>query len=383
MQSGDEEFTLKARRLLVKLSEASDTLPSSLFIQGVSRLDKEPTFCGTFGDIFRASYHGQDVALKRIRVFQRDSGRHKIRQRFCREALLWQRLQNPFVLPFTGIDAESFPSFLCMVSPFMRHGTILKHLAENGNANVERRLFEIAQGLAYLHSQNIIHGDLRGSNILVDDEWHACLADFGLAVFSDATAATHTSHHGGSVRWMGPELHYPQSCGLETFQRTFASDVYSFAFVCIELYTGKPPFSDISHDAAVMLRVMAKERPPRPCDASGREMMSDALWTLVQTCWSHDPAERPSMARVVEIMQDGNEELRLKVCFFHLRITVHILMSSSRHHQPSFHGCRRHHQVENRRSRGIGRPRGGDRRGRMPLLCTRVFPFDPAQCSVF
>ncbi|KAJ6591584.1 kinase-like domain-containing protein [Mycena vulgaris] len=236
IQKEDDGFTLKARRLLVKLSEASDTLPSSLFIQGVSRLEKEATFGGTFGDIYRASYGGQDVALKRIRVFQRDSARHKIRQRFCREALLWQRLQHPFVLPFTGIDAESFPSFLCMVSPWMRHGTILKHLEENGNANVERRLFEIAQGLAYLHSQNIIHGDLRGSNILVDDEWAARLADFGLAVFSDATAAgTHTSHHGGSVRWMAPELHYPQSCGLDTFQRTFASDVYSFAFVCIEV----------------------------------------------------------------------------------------------------------------------------------------------------
>ncbi|KAJ7504391.1 kinase-like domain-containing protein [Mycena galericulata] len=231
----DEGFTLKARRLLVKLSEASDTLPSSLFIQGVSRLDKEATFGGTFGDIYRASFQGRDVALKRIRVFQRDSARHKIRQRFCREALLWQRLDNPYVLPFTGIDAESFPSFLCMVSPWMHHGTILKHLQENGNANVERRLFEIAQGLAYLHSQDIIHGDLRGSNILVDDDWHACLADFGLAVFSDATAATHTSHHGGSVRWMSPELHYPQSCGLETFKRTFASDVYSFACVCVEV----------------------------------------------------------------------------------------------------------------------------------------------------
>ncbi|KAJ7115954.1 kinase-like domain-containing protein [Mycena epipterygia] len=311
-QSADDEgFTLKARRLLVKLSEASDILPSSLFIQGVSRLDKEATFGGTFGDIYRASYQGQDVALKRIRVFQRDAGRHKIRQRFCREALLWQRLENPFVLPFTGIDAESFPSFLCMVSPWMRHGTILKHLAENGNANVERRLFEIAQGLAYLHSQQIIHGDLRGSNILVNDEWHACLADFGLAVFSDATAATHTSNHGGSVRWMGPELHYPQSCGLETFQRTYASDVYSFACVCVELYTGKAPFSEISHDAAVMLRVLKNERPPRPYDASGQDMMSDALWTLVQQCWSHDVAERPSMARVVEMMQDGNEELRL------------------------------------------------------------------------
>ncbi|KAJ7890486.1 hypothetical protein B0H14DRAFT_2241797, partial [Mycena olivaceomarginata] len=52
----DAGFTLKARRLLVKLSEASDTLPTSLFIRGVSGLDKEATFGGTFGDIYRASF---------------------------------------------------------------------------------------------------------------------------------------------------------------------------------------------------------------------------------------------------------------------------------------------------------------------------------------
>jgi hypothetical protein len=54
--------------------------------------------------------------------------------------MLWQQLQHPYVLPFLGIDAESFPSFLCMVSPWMVHGTILKHLAEHGNANVQRRV---------------------------------------------------------------------------------------------------------------------------------------------------------------------------------------------------------------------------------------------------
>jgi hypothetical protein len=73
-----------------------------------------------------------------------------------------------------------------------------------------------------------------------------------------------------------------------------------------QLYTGKPPFSDISYDAAVMLRVVAKERPARPCDAQGREMMSDTLWAIVQQCWSHEVAERPSIARVVEMMQDAS-----------------------------------------------------------------------------
>ncbi|KAL0065198.1 hypothetical protein AAF712_007868 [Marasmius tenuissimus] len=309
-------FRHQAHKILVKLLEAQDILPACLFIKGVKRRDSEAFFGGTFGDIYRARFRSEDVALKRVRVFQNTTDRRKIIRGLCREALLWRTLEHPFVLPFRGMDADAFPSLLCLVSPWMKNGTILKHLIENGYADIEKRLFEIAQGLAYLHSQHIIHGDLRGSNILVDDEWHARLADFGLAVFSDATVGTNSSHNAGSVRWMAPELHHPQSFGLKYFRRTFASDVYSFACVCVELYSGKPPFAEIPHDPAALLQVMAGKRPRKPtCPATlsaGSEtgpIMPEYLWELVQICWSQDRAERPCMTKVISMMQAGNAEL--------------------------------------------------------------------------
>jgi hypothetical protein len=62
-----------ARRLMQKLSEAHDQLPTSLFITGVYDADEHPTFAGGFGDVFRASFDGKRVALKRIRTFTADS----------------------------------------------------------------------------------------------------------------------------------------------------------------------------------------------------------------------------------------------------------------------------------------------------------------------
>lgn len=72
-------------------------------------------------------------------------------------------------------------------------------------------------------------------NILINDEWQACLADFGLARVSDLTVGTHTSNHHGSTRWMAPELHDPDAFGLGRFLRTPESDVYAFACVCMEV----------------------------------------------------------------------------------------------------------------------------------------------------
>ncbi|KAJ6486663.1 kinase-like domain-containing protein, partial [Mycena sanguinolenta] len=158
-------------------------LPSSLFIIGVEGRDEHPTFGGGFGDIYRASYDGQRVALKRMRHFLRGPELRRIRLKFCREALVWKDLHHPNILPFLGIDRDSFSSSLCMVSPWMKHGTVLNYLKTHGFANVNKLLYQIAQGLEYLHLHDIVHGDLRGANILIKEDWSACLADFGLSIF--------------------------------------------------------------------------------------------------------------------------------------------------------------------------------------------------------
>ncbi|KAJ7894555.1 kinase-like domain-containing protein [Mycena leptocephala] len=137
---------------------------------------------------------------------------------------------------------------MCMVSPWMENGTICELRRANGayNIDIARRILEIGDGLAYLRCEGIIHGDLRGigqSNILVDDSWHACLADFGLTIFTDTTSTNTSSCH-GSTRWMAPELFFPEDFNLR-FQRTKATDIYAFACVCFKMYAGYDPFKEL------------------------------------------------------------------------------------------------------------------------------------------
>ncbi|KAF7369323.1 hypothetical protein MVEN_00260600 [Mycena venus] len=234
-------YTATARRLMRKLLKAHNYLPSSLFIDGVYDPDQFPAFSKAFGDVFRAFLDGKPVALRRLRAFTPDS------------------------------------------------------------TNRTRLTFEIVQGLDYLHSMHIIHGDLRAQNILISDEHHACLCDFYLTEIREGNGGDRDdiSVFGdrGNVRWFAPELLNPTQFGLEMFIRTPASDVYAFACVCLELETGAPPFAD-TQDVLAMLKVLAGKRPERP------ETMSDLMWTVVNVAWAQDFKQRPSTTEILSSIAD-------------------------------------------------------------------------------
>ncbi|KAJ7694802.1 kinase-like domain-containing protein [Mycena rosella] len=302
----------KLHRLIVKLSSACGNFPSSLFLRGVEARAQFPFAAGGFGDIYKAVYQSKPVALKQLRFYEEhtDEERQRIREKFYQEALLWKNLKHPFVIPFIGLySSENDPNndnasqshhlSMSMVCPWMSNGTVLRYLKHCPAARVDIFLLEIAQGLRYLHSQCVVHGDLRGANILVDDEGNARLADFGLASYANATVKS--SARAGSLRWMAPELLDP---GCLTFRRTFATDVYAFACVCYELYKGEYPFPDIPVDTAVMFEVIAGRRPKRTS-------IPPQIWELIQACWCDDPGKRltaPSIVEKLEIIQKINAE---------------------------------------------------------------------------
>ncbi|KAJ6480648.1 kinase-like domain-containing protein [Mycena vulgaris] len=297
---------------MLRISNTWDKLPSSIFITGVTARHRNPMVAGSSSNIYLAIYDRKVVTLKRQRVHVGDPTPRTTKLKFSREALLWQNLHNPYILPLIGVDREMLPA-LCLVSPWMERGTILLYLNENGRQDVNRLLSEVAQGVQYLHSQNIVHGDLRGNNILITSELTACVGDFGLSSFSDNSEdstqqggstrsdrpeSESSTQQEGSSRWMAPELISPERYGI-SFTRTPASDIYAFGCLCLELFTGRPPFSTIANDGFVVMKVVDGVRPDRP---SEQPAMSDALWDLVNTCWAHDPASRPFMQIVVQNM---------------------------------------------------------------------------------
>ena len=147
--------------------------------------------------------------------------------------------------------------------------------------------------------------DIVKTNILIDETGHACLADFGLlAIISDATshASSSSSPHGGTFRWMSPELFYPENFGLKDSRRTKHSDCYALGMVIYEVLSGQVPFH---HDEvyAVIAKVGGGERPGRPRGAEG-EFFTNGIWRILERCWTPNPDNRPRIEDVLLCLED-------------------------------------------------------------------------------
>ncbi|EEB97624.1 hypothetical protein MPER_03022, partial [Moniliophthora perniciosa FA553] len=152
------------------------------------------------------------------------------------------------------------------------------------------QIAEIAAGLDYLHSLYIVHGDIKGVNILVDESLQCRLADFGLAAATGESLNTTSSSSGaikGSLRWMAPEIYTSLQNKPESDRRS--RDVYAFACTIYEIMTGQPPFHELLEVALIYHIMVLKIRPERPINV----WCPDNLWNLVERCWADDPKQRP------------------------------------------------------------------------------------------
>ncbi|KAG6906993.1 hypothetical protein DXG01_011040 [Tephrocybe rancida] len=295
------------RQLIVatqRLSIKSGLYPICYELKDVVQDNQGPVAGGGFADIYKGSFGGQVVCLKTFRVYQVSRLKHVAKQ-FSKEILLWGQLSHPNVLPIYGL--YEYNKRLCIVAPWMHNGDITIYLESNPMADRRSLTLDVANGLQYLYQNSIIHGDLKGDNILIDEQGRARLCDFGIASICDSdirgwTTQSSIGSKGGSTRWQAPELHDESD---EEVQNTVFSDVYAFGGVCYQIFTGKVPFYQFSRDATIISQVKRHKTPLRP-DESGVPWqewgLTESIWQLMEDCWKAAPEERPAVQKIIERM---------------------------------------------------------------------------------
>ncbi|KAJ7797615.1 kinase-like domain-containing protein, partial [Mycena leptocephala] len=281
-------------------------LPDDVSICDIVLQDEHPVKHGGFSDVYRGIHKDAngvkvEVALKVLKIFQdqTDKNRAILHGKFVKEALVWHRLRHENIIPFLGVDYTTFASPLssrAMVSPWMLLGSVLNYMEKPPYAM--QMLDGVIRGLAYLHSNNVVHGDL-------------CGVHFGLAGFIDNDISNNkSSTRGGSIRWMAPELIIPPPD--VPFKRTPASDVWALGCVCCEIWSeGTAPFIQFPTETGALLAIASGREespyPNRPSDEA-ENLMPDRLWELTHWCFQYDRAQRPTaegLGKMFSIMQEA------------------------------------------------------------------------------
>jgi serine/threonine protein kinase len=223
-------------------------------------------------------------------------------ERFRREAHTAARLDHPGILRIFDVGEADGHLFIAME---LVEGASLQAMLETRGRFDEATAAEVgaqvADALHYAHTQGIIHRDVKPSNILIDPQGRALLADFGVARALDDPSLTATGLTVGTPAYMSPE----QASGHSDIDGR--ADLYSLGVVLYQMVTGRPPFqgstpqvmhahvyqlpplpssvADVSPTMeAIILRALTKNRDDRyPSGAA----LAAALWPLVETTRTH------------------------------------------------------------------------------------------------
>jgi len=205
-------------------------------------------------------------------------------------------------MPLLGVSLPTDSQRFCILSEWMPNGNIMQYARSNPKANRLRLLAEVMSGVEYLHKLNIVHGDLKGANILVDNTGTARVSDFGLMAMVDLSVILFSESvvsSGGTFRWMSPELLDPSSFGSHG-RLTRESDRYALGMVIYEVLTGLRPFHRLSAYAPVSA-VLKGVRPDEPSDAKSLGL-STTIWGLVKSCWSESSSTRPTAQQLLSCL---------------------------------------------------------------------------------
>ncbi|GAV75432.1 Pkinase domain-containing protein [Cephalotus follicularis] len=270
---------------------------------------------GGFGSVYWGQlWDGSQIAVKRLKVWS-----NKAEMEFAVEVEILARVRHKNLLSLRGYCAEGQERLI--VYDYMPNLSLLSHLHGQHSSEClldwNRRMniaIGSAEGISYLHhhaTPHIIHRDIKASNVLLDSDFQAQVADFGFAKLIPEGATHVTTRVKGTLGYLAPEY-------AMLGKASESCDVYSFGILLLELASGKKPLEKVN---ATLKRTITDWALPLVCEKKFRELADPKLngkyeeeelkrvVLIALICAHSQPEKRPTMLEVVEILKSDSKEL--------------------------------------------------------------------------
>lgn len=241
------------------------------------------------GEVFRGTDEqlGREVAVKLLLRSDRDP---RAAERFHREARAAARLNDAHVVAVYDFGQHDDGFFLVM--ELVEGGSVADELEQHGPLPKDRAIEIIEQcaaGLAAAHREDVVHRDVKPSNLLISTDGTIKVADFGIAHLpgEGASTLTGTGQIIGSAQYLAPERAQGGQAGKP-------ADVYALGCVLYQLVTGRPPFTGEHPTSILYQHVDAEPAPP----SLERPELAGAFEAVLLQMLAKDPDDRPTAAEI-------------------------------------------------------------------------------------
>ncbi len=256
---------------------------------------------GTFGQVYKAR-HKKTNKIYSVKIIKREkiSAIEKLIiessiQKLCSEC--------PYINHYYGsyIDFESKDIWLIL--EYCKYGNIID-LIRKYNLKLSEKIISsiikmLLNSIKFLHKNNIIHRDIKGNNILLNENGKIQLCDFGT---STMYISNRNLKKAGSSYWMSPEM-------CKGNEYNFPTDIWSLGITCIELAEGNPPYSEVK--SLIAMKTIAKN-PPQ--SLKNPEKFSKNFNNFISLCLKINPNERGNIDQLInhdfikELSDDDNND---------------------------------------------------------------------------
>ncbi|RGB31484.1 kinase-like domain-containing protein [Rhizophagus diaphanus] len=282
---------------------------------------------GGFGHIMKAIWTktGNYVVYKKLT--NTDAVRNDILDAFIHELKIHLHFDYcDRIVRCFGISQDVTTNEYLLVMQYANGGDLRNYLKDNFKkltwGDKKRLAFQIADGLNYLHNENILHRDLHSKNIVIHEN-NAKIIDFGISKIQNQSSVYIGNF--GNIAYVEPKRILDSK-----FPYTKSSDIYSFGVLMWEISSGYTPFKDcVTEDEKAALICAGKREIPIPETPKEYE-------ELYIKCWDQEPKQRPIISKVLEEFEKMGFGIKNKIIeeAFTVKVLKYVLLFETTENLP-------------------------------------------------